>query len=119
MGYEAAKIELERFELDGTLSVPEPVAGAVDVPLDALKRRFVERRERYDADRARGIARAAEDYRARLDRLVSEYTKSRKIDAAAAAAADLRRLRASAQVIEAQEQARKPEAPAQEPADAP
>ena len=101
MGYEEAKLELERFELDGTLSVPEPVAGAVEAPLDALKRRFVERRERYDADRARGIARSAEDYRARLDRLVSEYTKSRKIDAAAAAAADLRRLRASAQVLEA------------------
>lgn len=99
MGWEAASSELNRFELDRTLSVTEPLSS--ENPLDALKQRHVSLRKDYAVTRARGLVKAAESYVGKLDRLVSQYTKSKNIDAAAAVSAELRRVKGSAEYVEA------------------
>ena len=91
--------ELNRFELDRTLSVTEPLSS--ENPLDALKQRHVSLRKDYAVTRARGLVKAAESYVGKLDRLVSQYTKSKNIDAAAAVSAELRRVKGSAEYVEA------------------
>lgn len=100
LGWEAASFELDRFELDRTLTPGEFVAG--EGPLDQLKQRFAALRDEYAMTRARGLVKASEHYTQKLDTLLSQYTKSNKIEAATLVNGELRRVKADPDLQAAQ-----------------
>jgi len=100
-GWEAANRELDRFELDRT--VTEPVEGEEEPHLEQLKLRFIELRKEYALTRARGLVKVAGQYEGKLDALLSNYTKSNKIEAATLVNSELRRMRADSELQTAQQ----------------
>ncbi len=100
-GWEAAFGELERFQIEGTLLPPtNPPA---DPAVEQLHQHYAAMRDDLRLLRARELHRTAEAYVARLDELVSQHTRSRNIEAAAAVNAEVRRVRASADWSEARQ----------------
>ncbi len=99
-GWEAANRELDRFELDRTLT--DFMEGEDEPHLEQLKLRFSELKKEYALTRARGLVKVAGQYEGKLDALLSNYTKSNKIEAATLVNSELRRMRGDNDLLNAQ-----------------
>ena len=108
LGLQAASAEISRFELDRV--IPNATSGTDSPALDQLRDRFRKARTAIEDTHANAIADAADAYDRDLAEQASRHTKAGKIEAAAVAVSERRRVERLPEVLTARERldARKP-----------
>ena len=108
LGLQAASAEISRFELDRV--IPNAGAGTDSLALDQLRDRFRKARAAIEDTHANAIVDAAGAYDRELAEQASRLTKAGKIEAAAVAVSERRRVERLPEVLTARERlvARKP-----------
>ncbi len=89
-GWEAAKEEIDRFEIDRTLQQANVVADLDK--LGALQRNHIGLLAKYRTDRAQGLAKAADAAEAALKDLRARFTKAKDMDSAGVVNDEIRRI---------------------------
>ncbi len=89
-GWEAAKEEMDRFEIDRSLQQANVVADPDK--LGALQRNHIELLAKYRTDRAQGLAKAADAAETALKDLRARFTKAKDMDSAGIVNNEIRRI---------------------------
>jgi tRNA A-37 threonylcarbamoyl transferase component Bud32 len=99
-GWESARYELERFEVDRAIEPKDQVAEPRR--LADVQRQYADMLAQYRVTRARGIANLADRHLRTLTEQQSKYTKAGSMDAAGQVNAEIRRIRMSPELLAAQ-----------------
>ncbi len=99
-GWDSAKTELERFEVDRAIQAKDVVNGPAR--LAELQKQHLDLLTQYRATRARGIVNLADSQIDKLSEYQRKYTKSGDMDSAGQVNAEMRRIRARPELLAAQ-----------------
>ena len=89
-GWEAAKDEIDRFEIDRTLQLPNVVSDFEK--LSTLQQNHLALLAKYKADRAMALVKTAEQATESLKELRAKFTKAKDMDAAGVVNDEIRRI---------------------------